>query len=228
MQVSSTLSSFPTRRVLIQPCWTPWGHYNNDNDGNQWWSSWATPMFTTSVWSSLNHYHHYQQCYYPDTDAKAVPWELSYFDPHIIIWWSSCHNMMVIMSIYADHHLTMCCQGGVLRRTQKSEQQFNSCSAIHTSGKYITIQDLVIWGFGDLRIWWFGDLVVWWFGDLRIWGSQELFQTGSPWAVALANLLYVQVLSGALIKSLLVTLLHCLIKFLLVTLFDQIPPFYPF
>ena len=95
MQVSSTLSSFPTRRVLIQPCWTPWGHYNNDNDGNQWWSSWATPMFTTSVWSSLNHYHHHQQCYHPDTNAKAVSWELSYFDPHIIIWWSSCHNMMV-------------------------------------------------------------------------------------------------------------------------------------
>ena len=49
--------------------------------------------------------------------------------------------------------LNDCCQGGALRRTQKSEQQSNSCSAIHISGKYITIQDLVIWWFGDLVIW---------------------------------------------------------------------------
>ena len=45
-----------------------------------------------------------------------------------MIWWWSYHYMMTIM--------LNCCQGGVLRKTQKSEQQSKSYSATHTSGWY--------------------------------------------------------------------------------------------
>ena len=123
---------------------------------------WATPMFTTSVWSSLNYCHH-QQCYYPDTNAKAVSWELSYFDPHIIIWWSSCHDMMVIMSIYIwgspfDNVLPRRCleKDPEKRATVQQLLSHPYLRQIHNNPR-----------FGELRIWWFEDLV--------IWGSEELF-----------------------------------------------------